>query len=600
MRRRIIADHARAVTFLIHDGVYPSNTDRGYVLRFLIRRAIRNGRLLDYPQGFLSGLVPAVVRSFESGYPDLRASLPRVQNALLGEEESFGRTLERGNAMLAARIEAASAEGAARLDGDFVFALQDTYGFPSELTREIAAESGLEIDAATFERLMDEQRERARRDAASKRAVVGVSDLPAVKSTFRGYEGIDAQGTILAILVDGVSADEVQTGREAQIILDETSFYAERGGQIGDHGAIVCGDAHFDVIDTQYVGDAIAHHGRVRNGSLRVGDRARATVDPFWRIEVRRHHTSAHLLQRALKDVLGDDVVQAGSWVGTERMRFDFRSPKGALSPDERRAVVRRVNEIIRDDYPVETEVLPIAEAQARGAIAMAGEKYGDVVRVLRAGPSIEFCGGTHAHTTGELGVFILLSEASIASGVRRIEAVVSRAAEQHVERQQDLLTQLSESLAARPEELIERVDRLHGEVKELRNALGDLKARLAAADAQDFVERAETVGDTKLVAASVAQADAEALRNLAGAIRRRFTSGVIALAGVDDGKVALLVTASDDVVKRGVHAGNLLRSAVAHVDGKGGGAAAAAQGGGKNAAGVAEALAAIKQALSA
>ena len=600
VRRRIIADHARAVTFLINDGVYPSNTDRGYVLRFLIRRAIRNGRLLDYPAGFLAELVPAVVSSLESGYPDLRASLARVQTAVKQEEAAFERTLERGNAMLAAKIEAARAAGTRELEGEFVFTLQDTYGFPAELTREIAAESGLTIASADFERLMDEQRGRARADAAGKRAVVGVADLPALKSHFAGYEGLEAAGAIALILVDGNSVEEVATGQEAQLILDATSFYAERGGQIGDRGTITAGLAHFDVSDTQYVGEAIAHHGTVRNGTLRVGDRVKSGVDPLWREEIRRHHTSAHLLQRALKVVLGEDVVQMGSWVGAERMRFDVRSPAGALSPDQRRAGARRVNQIIREDHAVETEVMPIAQAQASGAISMAGEKYGEFVRVLKAGPSVEFCGGTHAHSTGELGTFIILNESSIASGVRRIEAVVSKAAEAFIERQQDLVAGLSEALAVRPEELAERVERLQGEMKELRQALGDLKSRMAVAEAASFVEAAETIGDMRVVSAVIPQADPEALKNLVGAIRRRFQSGVIALAGVDDGRVSLLVTASDDLVKRGVHAGNLLKAAVVHVDGKGGGAPAQAQGGGKNAAGAQAALSAIKHALPA
>ena len=600
VRRRIIADHARAITFLIHDGVYPSNTDRGYVLRFLIRRAIRNGRLLDYPAGFLSDLVPAVVTSLEPGYPDLRGSLARVQTALHQEEESFGRTLERGMEMLAEKIGERLDEDGQMLDGAFVFTLADTYGFPFELTREIAIESGLDVDVTAFERLMDEQRKRARADAKSKRAVVAIADLPALTTTFHGYDGLDAHGTIEAILVDGAPAGEAAVGASAQLILDQTSFYAERGGQIGDRGTITLGDAQFEVSDTQAVGGAIAHHGTVRTGTFRAGDRVKTAVDPVWREEIRRHHTSAHLLQRALRDVMGDEIVQAGSWVGIDRMRFDFRSPGGALSAQQRRDVAHRVNQIIREDHHVETEVLPIAEAQRRGAISMAGEKYGDMVRVLKAGPSVEFCGGTHAHSTGELGMFIILNESSIASGVRRIEAVVSKAAEAFVERQQELVARVSESLSARPEELGERVDRLQAEMRELRQTIGDLKSRMAVSDAASFVAAAETIGSTRLVSAVIAEADAEALRNLGVAIRRKFQSGVIVLAGVGAGKVSLFVTASDDLVQRGVHAGNLLKAAVAHVDGKGGGAPAQAQGGGKNPAGVDAALSAIKQALAA
>jgi len=502
--------------------------------------------------------------------------------------------------MLAEKIRETLDQDDQMLAGAFVFTLADTYGFPFELTREIAIESGLDVDVTAFEQLMDEQRGRARADAKSKRGVVGVADVPALATAFHGYDGLETQGMINAILVDGVAVDEVGAGANAQLILDQTSFYAERGGQIGDHGTISLGDAHFDVTDTQALGGAIAHSGSVRSGVFRAGDQVKTAVDPLWREEIRRHHTSAHLLQRALRDVMGDEVVQAGSWVGIDRMRFDFRSPGGALSADQRRQVAHRVNQIIREDHHVETEVLPIAEAQRRGAISMAGEKYGDMVRVLKAGPSVEFCGGTHAHSTGELGMFIILSESSVASGVRRIEAVVSKAAEAFVERQQELVARVAESLAIRPDELGERVDRLQAEMRELRQTIGDLKSRMALSEAASFIEAAETIGTTPLVSAVIAEADAETLRNLGTAIRRKFASGVIALAGVGEGKVSFFVTASEDLVKRGVHAGNLLKAAVAHVDGKGGGAPAQAQGGGKNPAGVDAALAAIKQALAA
>ena len=345
VRRRIIADHARAVTFLIADGVYPSNTDRGYVLRFLIRRAIRNGRLLGYPREFMPQLAGAVVASLAPGYPELPKRLGDVQNALRTEESKFVRTLDRGMAMLDVLIGEAIADCTMLLQGDDVFMLHDTYGFPLELTREIADERGVVVDTAGFDGKMAEQRARARADAAAKRAVVTVADLPSVKSEFTGYHGLEARGRIAAILVDGRSVERAEAGTTAQIILDRTSFYAEKGGQIGDRGTIIAGDARFDVTDAQYAGDAVVHHGIVRSGAFDVGDEATAAVSPDWRAEIRRHHTSAHLLQRALRDVLGDEVVQAGSWVGIDRMRFDFRSPAGALTPDaeaQRRAARQR------------------------------------------------------------------------------------------------------------------------------------------------------------------------------------------------------------------------------------------------------------------
>ncbi len=597
-RRNIIADHARALTFLINDGVYPSNTDRGYVLRFLIRRAIRNGKLLGYPNGFLTELVPAVIASLESGYPELRANAARIQNALRAEEQTFDRTLERGMAMLDDLLERVSIGGA--LSGEDVFTLHDTYGFPVELTREIAGERGVTIDHAGFERAMNEQRERARRDAASKRAVVTLAELPAVKTEFLGYEGLDTHANIVAILKNGELAEELQSGEAAQIILDRTSFYAEKGGQIGDRGtlALADGSANFEVSDAQFQGEAVVHHGVLTRGTLRVGEGVRAQVSAEWRREIRRHHTSAHLLQRALKDVLGDDVMQAGSWVGIDRMRFDFRSPGGALSPEQKRDVARRVNEMIRDDTPLETRVLAIEEARASGAIMMFGEKYGDRVRVVKAGRSVEFCGGTHAHSTGELGMFVILSEFSVGSGIRRIESCVSRAAEEYAQRQQELVADLAASLASTPDEVGDRIAKMQREIKDLQSAVGELKARLAASDAQTYVERAEHAGEKTFVGAVVHEANAEALRHLSSAIRQRLRSGVIALAGVDDGSVSLLVSASDDMVKAGVHAGNLVKLAAPLVGGRGGGQPAQAQGGGKNAEGADSAVRAIREAV--
>jgi alanyl-tRNA synthetase len=602
VRRNIIADHARAVTFLIADGVYPSNNDRGYVLRFLVRRAIRNGKLLGYPSGFLTSLVPAVVRSLESGYPELRASIGRIEAALGAEEIAFNKTLERGSEMLAGLIETAK-ESAAPLAGHDVFTLHDTYGFPSELTREIAAEAGVALDLAAFEAEMEEQRSRARADAQKKRAVVSVTDLPAVASAFTGYDGLEDDGVVLSILQNGASVPAIVSGDEAQVILDRTSFYAEKGGQIGDRGVLESiGDdgriATFAVLDTQFVGEAIAHRGVLRDGAIAVGDRLHAAVDPAWREEIRRHHTSAHLLQRALKDVLGDEVAQAGSWVGIDRMRFDFRSPGGALTPGQKRDVVARVNAMIRDDHHQVMNEMTLAEASASGAISMAGEKYGERVRVVHFGPSVEFCGGTHARTTGELGMFLIVSEASIGTGVRRIEAVVSKAAEAYVLEQQDLVGALAETLSAKPAELSERVERLQTEVRDMQKALGDVKARLAAADASSYAERAEDAGGKTLVAAVVSEANAEALKHLGAAIRQKIPSGVVALAGTDGGVVSLAVSVSDDLVKSGVHAGNLLKLAAPLVDGRGGGQPGYAQGGGKKTAGAPAALDAIRAAL--
>ncbi|MGA7354780.1 MAG: alanine--tRNA ligase, partial [Candidatus Cybelea sp.] len=573
-RQNIVADHMRAATFLINDGIYPSNTDRGFVLRFLIRRAIRNGKLLGYPDGFLSRLVPAVVHSLEPGYPELRESMIRIANAIRQEEQTFERTLERGMAMLDRLIDDAIAHRDRVIPGDEAFALHDTYGFPVELTREIAAERGAVVDTVAFDRRMDEQRERARRDAAAKRELVELAELPAVRSEFTGYdEGLEADGRVVAVLKDGSTVQSLADGEEGILILDRTSFYAERGGQIGDRGTILRAsadamDATLEVTDTQYMGDAIAHHGVLRGGAIAVGDRVHASVSAYWRREIRRHHTSAHLLQRALKDVLGEEVNQAGSWVGIDRMRFDFRWPGGALSNDQKGAVAHRVNEMIRDDAHLVTRVLPLEEAKKTGAIWMAGENYGETIRVVQAGPSIEFCGGTHSHSTGELGLFVILSEFSIGSGIRRIESCVSEAAEQYVGRQAELIGSLSSSLATAPDELRERVERMQRDVKDLQTALGQLRAQLAANEARSYVENVERNGDRAFVGAVIREANAESLRHLNNAIRSRLNSGVVALAGIDNGSVSLLVSASDDLVRAGVHAGNLVKLAAPLVAG--------------------------------
>ncbi len=598
VRQNIVADHARAATFLINDGVYPSNNDRGYVLRFLIRRAIRNGKLLGYPNGFLADLVPAVVASLEAGYPELRRNASRIASALRAEEQTFDRTLERGMAMLDRLIADAIANCTRLVTGEEAFVLHDTFGFPIELTREIAGDAGAAVDTVGFEHLMDEQRERARRDAADKRSDVIVVELPEIRSEFTGYEGLEDDGKLVAISHDRKPASELRAGQEGVLILDRSSFYAERGGQIGDRGTLTGPNGTFEVRDTQYAGEAIAHHGVVLAGEFHTGDAVHTAVHDWWRREIRRHHTSAHLLQRALKDELGDEVAQAGSWVGIDRMRFDFRWPGGALTPEQKRAVVHRVNEMIRDDSHLVTTVLPAEEAKRTGAISMAGEKYGELIRVVQAGPSVEFCGGTHSHSTGELGLFVLLSEFSVGSGIRRIESCVSLAAEEYVAKQSDLVATLSSSLATTPDELGERIGKLQRDVRDLQTSLGQLKARLAAADAQTYVDRAERNGDRAFVGAVVHEAGGEALRHLSQAIRSRLKSGVIALAGVDDGNVSLLVSASDDLVKAGLHAGNLVKLAAPLVGGKGGGQPAQAQGGGKDPGGADAAVRAIRDAV--
>jgi len=600
VRRNIVADHARAVTFLLNDGVYPSNTDRGYVLRFLIRRAIRNGKLLGYPNGFLTGLVPAVVASLEPGYPELRRNIARIQSALQAEERTFERTLERGMSMLDGLIDDAITNCTRLVSGEEAFLLHDTYGFPIELTREIAGEQGAAVDTEAFEALMEEQRTRARADAAAKRAVVSLAELPAIASEFTGYDGLESEGSVVALLRDEKPVDRLRAGDRGVVVLDRTAFYAERGGQIGDRGTIAAGGALFRVDDTQYLGEAIAHHGTLESGELEIGAGVKAVVFDWWRREIRRHHTSAHLLQRALKDALGDEVTQAGSWVGIDRMRFDFRWPGGALSPEQKREVAHRVNAMIRDDAHVVTRVMPLEQARESGAIWMAGEKYGEQIRVVQAGPSIEFCGGTHSHSTGELGFFLILSEFSVGSGIRRIESCVSQAAEDAIAKQGELVGTLATSLASAPEELGERVGKLQREVRDLQTAIGQLKARLAAGDAAQYLEQAVRQNGKLFVGAVLEDVSPEELKTLQQAILAKVKDepAVVAFAGTRADNVTLTVAANGAAVKGGQHAGNLLKLAAPLVDGKGGGQPAQAQGGGKNVGGAGAAVRAIRDAV--
>jgi alanyl-tRNA synthetase len=601
VRQRIIADHARAVTALIADGVYPSNADRGYVLRFLIRRAIRNGRLLGYPSGFLTQLVPAVVHSLASGFPELPGAQRRVMEALGREEEIFDRTLERGEAMLEEHIAELRRHAKTELAGTDAFALHDTFGFPIELTREILAEQNLTVDSVGFAQEMEAQRSRARADAAKKRGVISVGDAArsSHRSEFVGYAGLEADGTILEILrEDGTPVREAIVGERVRLVLDTTSFYAERGGQIGDHGVLIgAGDMRFAVDDCQVLGDAVAHFGVVEIGSFERGQTVRTVVDNDWRQEIRRHHTSAHLLQYALREVLGTDVTQAGSWVGPERMRFDFRSPGGALSPEQKQAVSAIINRIIRDDTEVVTTELTIAEARESGAISMAGENYGTTVRVLQAGPSLEFCGGTHALRTGELGVFILLSESSVGSGIRRIEGLVSRSAELFIARQTEILGQVAAKLTSRPEEIVERIERLQQELRERERDIAQFRDQAALRHLPALLGAVKLLGPVQTVFAQLDNVDAEGLKRLGNAVREKFAGQAVAtgLISTSDGKTTLSILANEAAITLGVHAGNAIRQAVGHLGGKGGGNAGQAQGVGANANGSSAALTALE-----
>lgn len=605
VHRRIIADHARATVFLAADGVTPSNTDRGYVMRFLMRRALRSGRGLRLPGGFFSKLVGAVVESLVGAYPQLRETQPVTQRLFEEEERLFDLTLGRGEARLSAIVGNVKASGQRVLPGRDIFELHDTYGFPPELTAEIARENGLEADMEGYRSAMSEQRERARRDAQSKRAdvrVVAPANVDLPDSRFVGYETLTAPAKIVALFdARGDSVNTLEAGQEGVIMLDRTPFYAERGGQAGDRGAIARGGSSFEVADTQYqdkTHQRIFHRGTVTAGSLRSGDAAEAIVDPLWRREIRRHHSVTHLLQRALKEILGHAVAQRGSAVYPDRTRFDFETPSGALRPTQERQVEARVNELIRSDYHRAVEIMPFADAIARGAVHMKGEQYGDVVRVVTFGPSVELCGGTHVESTGEIGHFLLTSESAIAAGVRRVEGVVSDSADNYVTRMRDAAQSMGEVLTAPLERLPESVAKLAHERRDLERQLAALREQLADASAARHIAAARNVDGIPLLA--VRADDASAVRQLSEAIRARWSRGVLAIVGGDETKVSALVTVNDELVARGVSAQEILRAMMTHLDGRGGGSATIAQGGGKNAAGIEAALQAVPDAIRA
>jgi len=606
VHRRIIADHARATVFLAADGIKPSNTDRGYVMRFLMRRALRSGRSLRLPDGFLNALVGAVTESLADAYPQLRAAQATTKAIFAEEERVFDDTLVRGESQLAKIIADAKRKGVGLIAGRDIFELHDTYGFPPELTAEIARENGLEADIASYRAAMEEQRERARRDAQEKRTAVRVEepanlDLP--DSTFIGYDSLTANAKVVA-LFDGAgkSVAVLEQGQSGVVLLDRSPFYAERGGQMGDRGAIAReGGAEFLVTDTQYqdkTSKRILHHGTMASGSLRQGDRVDAFVDAKWRREIRRHHSVTHLMQRALKEALGDAVAQRGSAVYPDHTRFDFDSPGGALSKEQERQVQARINELIRADYHVSVAFMPFAEAVARGAIYMKGENYGDVVRVVTFGPSVELCGGTHVESTGEIGHFVLTSEGAIAAGIRRVEGVVSEAADRYVMQVRDAAERAGSALGSPVEKLADSAAHLSQRYRELEKQIAALQAQVAGERAVAYLAAVKDIDGIPYL--TVRAEDAASVRTLSDAIRSRWPKGLLAVAGGDENKVSVLVTASEDVVARGISAQDVLSTMMSLVSGRGGGTPQLAQGGGKNPAGVDAALGSVPDAIQA
>jgi alanyl-tRNA synthetase len=589
---KVIADHIRACAFLIADGVLPASDGRGYVLRRIIRRAIRHGYKLGRKQPFFYELVDDLAREMGEAYPELTREKARVARVLKAEEERFGETLENGMRIL----ETALAQGAKVLDGQTAFTLYDTFGFPLDLTADIARERGIAIDEEGFERAMQAQRERAR--AASQFRAGEALAYSGPKTAFRGYESLSEEGRVVALYRDNQRVDSLSTGERGVVVLDRTPFYAESGGQVGDRGELSKGGACltlFNVSDTQKIQpDVVGHVGEMKTGELREGDRVAAIVDEDARARTMRNHSATHLMHKALREVLGEHVQQKGSLVDPSKTRFDF-AHNAPLSDDEIRRVEAIVNAEILDNAGVNARVMPIADAQKSGAMMLFGEKYGDEVRVLDIGTSRELCGGTHVSRTGDIGLFKIVSEGGVAAGIRRVEAVTGKGALDYVQKQEATLTHAAQLLKSPIGELEARIAQLQDAARTAERELARLKARAAASAGEDLADRAVEVNGAKVVAATLDGSDAKALRETIDKLKDRLKSAAIVLASVNDGRVTLIAGVTSDLTGR-VKAGELVNHVAQQVGGKGGGRPDMAQAGGTNPSALPKALQSVPQ----
>ncbi len=585
---KVIADHIRACAFLIVDGVIPGNEGRGYVLRRIIRRAIRHGYKLGQKRPFFHRLVDDLAGVMGEAYPELPAARDNVAAILRQEEERFAETLEHGMGVL----EQAMQSEDRMLDGETVFKLYDTYGFPLDLTADIARERGFNVDFAGFEAAMAQQRERAR--AASKFTLGRGLEFSGQPTEFVGYDTLEQDGRILALYKEGSPVREIVAGDEAVVVLDRTPFYAESGGQVGDVGELACGHGVFRVEDTQKIqAEVFGHKGRLTTGRLAVGDVVDARVDMRARQMAAYHHSATHLLHAALRVVLGKHVTQKGSLVTPEHTRFDFSHPQ-PVTPEEIRRIEDLVNAEIRRNSRVETRLMKHDEAIRAGAMALFGEKYGEEVRVVGMGEfSTELCGGTHVRRTGDIGLFKIVAEGGVAAGIRRIEAVCGPAALAYLQQQEDTLRKVADRLKAQPAEITARLAQIQEQVRTLEKELDRYKAKLASAQGEDLAEQAVEVRGVKVLAAVIEGADAKALRELADKLRDRLRSCALVLASVADGKVTLIAAVTPDLTGR-VKAGDLVNLVAMQVGGKGGGRPDMAQAGGNDPTRLPSALAGV------
>jgi alanyl-tRNA synthetase len=596
---RVIVEHSRAIAFVIADGVLPSNTGRGYVLRRMIRRAALFGKRLGLEQVFLPETCAAAIDHMQQVYPELAEKRAIILKVVEQEESRFHETLNVGLTMLDALIADAASQVRNKIPGDQVFKLYDTYGFPVELTREIVARAGLSIDMEGFENEMEKQKERAR--AAHKFDIARGGRIEinpaAQKSEFVGYQHLSCRTKIVDILINNKSAESADEGQEASVILEATPFYGEMGGQVGDTGTIVNGAGKFEVTDTVHIADFIVHQGKVEAGILRVGDEVEAAVDTQRRRDIASNHTATHLLQYSLRQVLGQHVQQRGSMVGPYEFRFDF-SHLTAMSPEEIQRVQHIINDKIRENLIVNASQMSYKQAVADGAMALFDEKYGEIVRVVRIGApviSAELCGGTHVGATGQIGFFQIVSESSIGSGLRRIQAVTGKGAETYVEHNFISLTRIAQTVGTSPAAAHEKVAVLLTELEETRKKLAGMEKELSRKSAGDIMDRAETINGVKVLAAKIDNMRIDSLREASDALREKLGSGIIVLGSVCEGKPAFIAVVTPDLVQKGFHAGEIVKKVAQVAGGGGGGKPGMAQAGGKDPAKVDEALALVK-----
>ncbi|ENE3528115.1 alanine--tRNA ligase [Escherichia coli] len=592
---RVIADHIRSCAFLIADGVMPSNENRGYVLRRIIRRAVRHGNMLGAKETFFYKLVGPLIDVMGSAGEDLKRQQAQVEQVLKTEEEQFARTLERGLALLDEELAKLSGD---TLDGETAFRLYDTYGFPVDLTADVCRERNIKVDEAGFEAAMEEQRRRAREASgfgADYNAMIRVDSA----SEFKGYDHLELNGKVTALFVDGKAVDAINAGQEAVVVLDQTPFYAESGGQVGDKGELKGANFSFVVEDTQKYGQAIGHIGKLAAGSLKVGDAVQADVDEARRARIRLNHSATHLMHAALRQVLGTHVSQKGSLVNDKVLRFDF-SHNEAMKPEEIRAVEDLVNAQIRRNLPIETNIMELEAAKAKGAMALFGEKYDERVRVLSMGDfSTELCGGTHASRTGDIGLFRIISESGTAAGVRRIEAVTGEGAIASVHADSDRLSEVAHLLKGDSNNLADKVRSVLERTRQLEKELQQLKEQAAAQESANLSSKAIDVNGVKLLVSELSCVEPKMLRTMVDDLKNQLGSTIIVLATVAEGKVSLIAGVSKDVTDR-VKAGELIGMVAQQVGGKGGGRPDMAQAGGTDAAALPAALASVKGWVSA